>query len=178
MKSTIWVDILIWMTIEHQHEKNILIKHITHSNMPSSEASSKKKQVSKSSTVETSKKAEKSSSSRRKTTAVSGGGIIDDVKALAVPFAILLAKQGLDSVLEKKPKEEVSSPSPEKPATKSNKRRGTMAGGQCGMCASASTAAITTPSMTGGAIASKRSNELSKKFNNIAKEIETFLNKY
>lgn len=136
-------------------------------------ASTKCKECKKSVAVATTDK-----KSRRKTSA-SGGGIVDDIKSLAVPFAILLAKQGLDSVLEKKHKEPADATESPSDTTKKSKRRGTLAGGQCSLCASA--ASVTTPNnvMSGGSKAmTSKQKDLSKKFNNIAREIESFLNKY
>lgn len=117
-----------------------------------------------------------------------GGALMDDIKNLAVPFAILLAKQGLDGLFTdkkdkkttkekktkttktvKEPKEKKETAS--KPASKG--RRGTLAGGGCGgQCG-----AMQTPVMTGGR---RQNNDLriQERFNNIAREIEQFLQRY
>lgn len=71
-----------------------------------------------------------------------GGALMDDVKNLAVPFAILLAKQGLQSMFDKKKAKkggevELSASSASKVA--SQRRRSTIAGGSCGsQCAGVS----------------------------------------
>ena len=64
-----------------------------------------------------------------------GGALMDDVKNLAVPFAILLAKQGLQSMFDKKKAKkggevELSASSASK--VSSQRRRSTIAGGSCG----------------------------------------------
>jgi hypothetical protein len=70
-----------------------------------------------------------------KKTTKKGGALMDDVKNLAVPFAILLAKQGLQSMFDKKKAKkggevELSASSASK--VSSQRRRSTIAGGSCG----------------------------------------------
>ncbi len=93
-----------------------------------SRKSAKKSTASKSTKGKSSKKA-------------SGGALIDDVKNLAVPFAILLAKQGLQTMFDKKK----SAPQAQSQLTaraasqpSSSRRRSTAVGGSCGSaCAAA-----------------------------------------
>lgn len=110
-------------------------------------------------------KATKTSKSAK--TSKSGGALMDDIKNLAVPFAILLAKQGFESAFDKK-----KAAAADESKSPSSKRRGTMAGGSA--CTSGC-------GMTGGQSQKHRQPEgqvLQKRFNHIAKEIEDFLNKY
>ena len=86
-------------------------------------------------------KGKKPASSRK------GGALIDDVKNLAVPFAILLAKQGLQTMFDKKKpasaaaqNSQLSAKVASQPA--STRRRSTVAGGSCGSAACASTNAV------------------------------------
>jgi len=58
-----------------------------------------------------------------------GGAFVDDVKNLAVPFAILLAKEGLTKVFADKKKK--SSKEEAKKTTKSSTKRRTLKGGSC-----------------------------------------------
>lgn len=124
----------------------------------------------------TSKKAapaKKPSSSKGK----KGGALLDDVKNLAVPFAILLAKQGLQNLFDekktktdKKPKTEKKTKTEKKPAASkpsSSKRRTSIAGG------SACTAGC---GMAGGH--GKKAASIQTQFDSIAREIEQFLQKY
>jgi len=71
-----------------------------------------------------------------------GGALLDDVKNLAVPFAILLAKQGLTQMFEKNRKKAAATPAVRRPAVELKasvpSRRRTVAGGSCGsQCARA-----------------------------------------
>jgi len=64
-----------------------------------------------------------------------GGALMDDVKNLAVPFAILLAKQGLQSMFDKKKTKkggEVELEARSASKLNSQRRRTTIAGGSCG----------------------------------------------
>ena len=77
----------------------------------------------------------------------SGGALIDDVKNLAVPFAILLAKQGLQTMFDKKKTpqtqktQNVQLSAKAASQTSSSRRRSTAVGGSCGSaCASAAAA--------------------------------------
>ena len=91
-----------------------------------------------------------------------GGAIMQDVKNLAVPFAILLAKEGLTKMFPKDSKKStntsVSPSSASKPS--SSRRRSTMSGGSCNMGCG----------MTGGAAA--------KQLFQLQKDIDMFLEKY
>lgn len=139
------------------------------SSKSSSTTSSNKKPPAR---VKNNSKTSTSSSSK----STSGGALMDDIKNLAVPFAILLAKQGLDQHFEKEKSVSVSSSKATKPKViASAKRRGTMAGGECTAgCDSAGVNA----SLTGGSPRRRESNVLQQRFDNIAKEIELFLKKY
>jgi hypothetical protein len=87
-----------------------------------------------------------------------GGALMDDVQKLAVPFAILLAKQGLDMAYHKKEK---------KTSTKSTKskittgRKASVAGGDCQSC-----------NKKGGAA------DIKNRFAKLSKQIDDFLKKY
>lgn len=93
-----------------------------------------KKAVAKKSDAKKASKAPAKRSSRKQ-----GGALIDDVKNLAVPFAILLAKQGLQSMFDKKkttPDVPLAASTASKPL--SARRRSTAVGGSCGsQCAAA-----------------------------------------
>lgn len=86
-----------------------------------------------------------------------GGDLISDVKGLAVPFAILLAKQGLEMAMDKKKKSPEPTPA-SKP--KSLARRRTV-GGDCTTC-----------NKKGG------SDDVKERFAKLSKEIDNFLKKY
>ena len=96
-----------------------------------------------------------------------GGAFVSDVKNLAVPFAILLAKEGLTKYFkdDKKSSSKSSSKTPEKKSTKTSpstmSRRRTMAGGSCNLGCGA---------MTGGAAA--------KQLMQLQQQIDNFLEKY
>lgn len=82
-----------------------------------------------------------------------GGALMDDVKNLAVPFAILLAKQGLQSMFDKKKTKkggEVELEAKTASKVNSQRRRTTIAGGSCGSSCAAGlsqfTDALTPPS--------------------------------
>lgn len=94
------------------------------------------------------KVASRKSSSRK---GAKGGALIDDVKNLAVPFAILLAKQGLQTMFDKKKNTSANSQLSAKVAGQptSSRRRSTIAGGSCGS-ACASAAALPSPPTVGG----------------------------
>jgi hypothetical protein len=89
---------------------------------------------------------------------------VSDVKNLAVPFAILLAKEGLSKYFKDEKKS--SSKSTEKKSTKSSStssvsRRRTMAGGSCNLGCGV---------MSGGAAA--------KQLVQLQQQIDNFLEKY
>lgn len=139
-----------------------------------------------------------------------GGALMDDVKNLAVPFAILLAKQGLQSMFDKKKAKkggEVELAASSASKVSSQRRRSTIAGGNCGsQCAGVSefTPAPTTsqsPPLTqlggkrkivkktkakakpkkGGSEeqeAGAHSQQVKSRFEKLSKEIDEFLQKY
>ena len=135
---------------------------------PKSESSSaskpKPKQKPKSKSTSTSKKAK-------------GGAILDDVKNLAVPFAILLAKQGLQHMFDNTKNEnkksalqksESKSTSSKSPARQSPARKSVKVGGSCGsQCATAA-------QKKGGS----SSDAVKVRFEKLSKEIDSFLQKY
>jgi hypothetical protein len=87
-----------------------------------------------------------------------GGSIVNDVKNLAVPFAILLAKEGLSKMFKV---EETKKASKASSKTSTLKRRGTMSGGSCNLGCSA---------QTGG--------QAAKQLFELQNEIDHFLEKY
>lgn len=91
-----------------------------------------------------------------------GGAIMQDVKNLAVPFAILLAKEGLTKMFPKDSKKSANTSVSPSSASKPNssRRRSTMSGGSCNMGCG----------MTGGAAA--------KQLFQLQKDIDMFLEKY
>lgn len=99
---------------------------------------------------------------KKKQSSKKGGAIVDDVKNLAVPFAILLAKEGLAKMFKadtKKPSKSLSASSASKPT--SSRRRTTQAGGSCNL-------GCTT--QTGG--------QAAKQLFELQTEIDRFLEKY
>lgn len=103
------------------------------------------------------KKASDSSSSKSKVSK-KGGALMSDVQNLAVPFAILLAKEGLSKMF----KDDKKSVAP-KTASKASslRRRSTMAGGSCNLGCAA---------QTGG--------QAAKQLFQLQQEIDSFLEKY
>ena len=104
-----------------------------------------------------------------------GGAMVDDLKMLAVPFALLLAKEGLDKSKSKKtPKSKTKTMSPKSAKSPSSPRRKTtLAGGsvtQSGGCHSCNLPMG--PSMSGGS--SKTGGRMKK----LTKDIDMFLKKY
>ena len=63
-----------------------------------------------------------------------GGNILGDVKDLAVPFGLVLAKSGIDYVMSKKS----AKPKTSKPKTNKPKVKKQLKGGDCALCASSS----------------------------------------
>lgn len=129
------------------------------------EQDNKKVKSSKSSSKTSSKPSSKPSS---KSSSKKGGALMNDVQNLAVPFAILLAKEGLSKMF--KNTEEKSSKTSKKTETtsaksasssKSMRRRSTMNGGSCNLGCGA---------MTGG--------EAAKQLFELQKQIDNFLEKY
>jgi hypothetical protein len=88
-----------------------------------------------------------------------GGSFVADVQNLAVPFAILLAKEGLSKVFKKDAKPSASAKSASRPS--SLRRKSTLSGGSCNLGCGA---------MTGG----RAARELFQ----LQKEIDNFLEKY
>lgn len=97
-------------------------------------------------------KSRASSAKGKKQGKKTGGALMDDLKNLAVPFAILLAKQGLQGMFESKDSGEVgvasdattntpkssktaSKPSTSKPSSKATTKPKTkQSGGECSLC--------------------------------------------
>lgn len=121
-----------------------------------------------------------------KRTTKKGGGLVEDIQKLAVPFAILLAKQGVQAMFEKENVQQtngnvaVASPANAvKNAKNANAKKSPAKGGykkkQAG--GSGCTACEMLPPMNGG---SKRggTNDIKKKYNELASRIENFLSNY
>lgn len=124
-----------------------------------------------------------------------GGALVDDLKNLAVPFAILLAKQGFDSMkgtTTKGPKETKKAISVSKKTAKAStassaaKRKRTIAGGACAsgcgmaggnMMTNTINDAMKSMGMSGASKGGAQKN-IKSQFDSIAKEIEEFLQKY
>jgi hypothetical protein len=98
---------------------------------------------------------------KKSQSAKKGGAIVNDVKNLAVPFAILLAKEGLSKMFkaDTKPSKSLSASSAKK-AT-SSRRRTTQSGGSCNLGCTA---------QTGG--------QAAKQLFELQTEIDRFLEKY
>jgi hypothetical protein len=108
------------------------------------------------------KQQERSTQDKKKQSAKKGGAIVDDVKNLAVPFAILLAKEGLSKMFPKGAKTTKSSLSPASASkSSSSRRRTTMSGGSCNLGCTA---------QTGG--------QAAKQLFELQTEIDRFLEKY
>lgn len=117
-----------------------------------------KKQASK----QTQKLKQEQQDKKKKQSSKKGGAIVDDVKNLAVPFAILLAKEGLSKMFKadaKKPSKSLSASSAAKPT--SSRRRTTQSGGSCNLGCTA---------QTGG--------QAAKQLFELQTEIDRFLEKY
>lgn len=111
--------------------------------------------------VQSKKKADNSSSKSK--VSKKGGALIQDVQNLAVPFAILLAKEGLSKMFKDEKKASLSSKTSSKTASKTSslRRRSTMNGGSCNLGCAA---------QTGG--------QAAKQLFELQKEIDSFLEKY
>jgi hypothetical protein len=128
-----------------------------------------KKETKKPTTKGTKTSARKLSSDNKDKSSKSkkGGSFVSDVQNLAVPFAILLAKEGLSKVFKKDTKDtkttkstsSLSAKSASRPA--STRRRSTLSGGSCNLGCGA---------LTGG----RAARELFQ----LQKEIDHFLEKY
>lgn len=93
-----------------------------------------------------------------------GGAIVDDVKTLAVPFAILLAKEGLNKLFKEKKSASASSLSPKAAATPSStRRRSTLSGGSCNL---------------GCGVGGQMGGAAARDLFNLQKSIDNFLQKY
>lgn len=104
----------------------------------------------------------KQADGKKKQSAKKGGALVDDVKNLAVPFAILLAKEGLSKMFKadtKKPSKSLSASSASK--STSSRRRTTQSGGSCNLGCTA---------QTGG--------QAAKQLFELQTEIDRFLEKY
>jgi hypothetical protein len=100
-----------------------------------------------------------SGSSAKRAVSKKGGAFLEDVKTLAVPFAILLAKESLGKVMKKDAAKDTMSPkNASKPS--SSRRRTTLSGGSCNLGCG----------MSGGAAA--------KELFQLQNEIDRFLEKY
>lgn len=132
----------------------------------------------------------KSSTSSKKSSATrkQGGAMLDDVKNLAVPFAILLAKQGLQTMFDKKKTAKSGTPSATMSARaaaqpSSSRRKSTLSGGSCG-----SQCAAVAPTQMGGAKRGKKAahggsanaggKAVKSRFEKLSREIDAFLQKY
>lgn len=103
-----------------------------------------------------------------KSQTLKGGNILGDVKDLAVPFGLVLAKSGIDYVMTKKtPKSKTQSTKPKATKPKAKKIvRGGAAGGECALCAS---------SAKGGATEAAHA-QLRAEFKNLSMNLKALLN--
>lgn len=92
-----------------------------------------------------------------------GGALMDDVQKLAVPFAILLAKQGLDMAYNKKGTKTSTSKSTTSKTKLTKGRKVSAAGGDCQSC---------NKNKKGGA------TDIKDRFAKLSKQIDDFLKKY
>ena len=90
-----------------------------------------------------------------------GGSLAHELKSLAVPFAILLAKQGLDGMFDSKKSDSKKAIE----AKSGSSKRKAAVGGGCSSCA-------TPPPMAGGSKSGK------SRYAQLAQEIDDFLSKY
>ena len=159
--------------------------------------------VNKTGGARRSKKPAKSVKSSSKKTK-KGGALVDDIKNLAVPFAILLAKQGVQTLFEKKDNQQsdnaVATSSPQNVKKNSNANANansskvnasevsgntaTKGGSVKRQSAGAGNCQACQPIMTGGKKSSSRKggspNEenIKKKYTELATRIEKFLSNY
>jgi hypothetical protein len=105
---------------------------------------------------------------------IKGGNLMQNVTSLAVPFAFLLAKQGLEAIKNSKSKAEnavatananANSKTNSSTKTKTKPPKAILAGGNCSSC----------PSTT---LAGGRNQQLTAKLNRLRKDIDNFLDKY
>jgi len=120
----------------------------------------KRKTAAKKAAPATKKKVAAPKSGKKPSAAKKGGDVLSEqLTGLAVPFAFLLAKQGLEALKGSSDKKKTSQKPP------SSRRRATLAGGACSTCQAA-------PVMLGGATHSLRNLE------KLRKNIDSFLAKY
>lgn len=101
-----------------------------------------------------------------------GGDLLTDVRNLAVPFGILLAKNGLDYVMSRNSKKSSKAPSkPKKSAHRKNKTP--MKGGSdgCVLCAAQSS-----PPAGGASRISQR--EITNEFKRLSNDLQELLESY
>ena len=115
-----------------------------------------------------------------------GGNLVSDIQNLAVPFAILLAKQGLEGVFKSKPEKPVKAtkkPSSAKKAPaaeakpKTTQRRKTISGGGASCTSAAGCAGLKGGNASCGSKKGGNSS-VGDQFNQIATEVQSFLKKY
>lgn len=106
-----------------------------------------------------------SSPCKPKARATRGGSFFEDVRALSVPFSLILAKQGIESLKKK----DGSSSKSKKPAAK--KSSSSQRGGSCGTgCAGGRT--------WGGSAQAAPATAVSTQMAALSKRIDNFLSKY
>lgn len=146
----------------------------------------------------------KSGGSKYRSTKKDGGALVDDIKNLAVPFAILLAKQGIQSMYERKePSENVAYSSPENSSKNSNTKDANtknvntakggrqpkkQKGGECPVCQEVIPPVEqppVEPVISGGSKVSRRrkggsssEESIKYKYSELAERIERFLAKH
>ena len=131
-----------------------------------------------------SSKTKTNKTNKTKTKKSKGGSLVSDLSNLAVPFAILLAKQGLESMFDSKK----TSQSLKKSSLKGGKTDtfvgSPLDGGDCGCGA---TSSMPTPAMVGGKNTvktvkkvkkTKKGGETSKQSLSLNDQIDNFLSKY
>jgi hypothetical protein len=120
------------------------------------------------------KKSSKKSSKKSK---AKGGSLVSDLSNLAVPFAILLAKQGLESMFDSKKTAKTLKKSSLKGGKTDTFVGSPLEGGDCGCGATPSAPA---PAMMGGKKTNKKKKggETSKQSLSLNDQIDNFLSKY
>lgn len=129
---------------------------------------------------------QRNSQKQRRTQQKKGGAVMDDIKNLAVPFAILLAKQGLEGLFNNKTTKEVGVSASPKKTVKSAKpsarkqqeqeqkneqqKNKQQKGGACATCQGAA--------VVGGGKKESNRPSLKKNYVSLAKKIDEFLSKY
>lgn len=150
----------------------------------------RKSTTTKQATKTTTKKSSTGSKGKKR-----GGALMDDVKNLAVPFAILLAKQGLQTMFDKKKKStdtDVEFKAKTASQTSTARRRTTLTGGSCGSACAQSLHGGTTRTQVQSNSSERvsktknsntrqggsKTNEVKSRFEKLSKEIDAFLQKY